>query len=361
MAPQAWVVAENGEDLQRPREFVPLSELEDVGVLYWHLDPKKSESEEELAKIRKDRGYSYMDLIEICPDKLENYEEKVKNFFREHMHPDEEIRYCLEGSGYFDVRDKDDKWIRIWIKEGDMIILPAGIYHRFTLDSAKYTKLMRLFIGVPVWTAFNRPQEDHPARQEYVKNDGKQEVIEAWYMDDSEEDQRLPHHRDPKEFIPLDKLSELGIISWRLNPDNWENDENLKKIREARGYSYMDICDVCPEKLPNYEIKIKNFFEEHLHTDEEIRYCLEGSGYFDVRDENDQWIRVAVKKGGMIVLPAGMYHRFTLDNENYIKAMRLFVGEPVWTPYNRPHDHLPARKEYLDKLLKPEGQAVEAR
>lgn len=32
---------------------------------------------------------------------------------------------------------------------------------------------------------------------------------------------------------------ELGILSWRLNADNWENDENLKKIREARGYSYM--------------------------------------------------------------------------------------------------------------------------
>ena len=25
------------------------------------------------------------------------------------------------------------------------------------------------------------------------------------------------------------------------------------------------------------------------------------------------------------------------------QAMRLFVGEPVWTPYNRPHDHLLAR------------------
>jgi len=50
-----------------------------------------------------------------------------------------------------------------------MIVLPAGIYHRFTLDAANHVKLMRLFLGEPVWTAHNRPQEDHPVRQEYVK------------------------------------------------------------------------------------------------------------------------------------------------------------------------------------------------
>ncbi|OVA03465.1 Acireductone dioxygenase ARD family [Macleaya cordata] len=192
-------------------------------------------------------------------------------------------------------------------------------------------------------------------------------ALEAWYMEESSEDQRLPHHRNPKEFVSLNKLADLGVIYWHLNPKDYENDKELQKIRETRGYNYMDLLDLCPERVENYEEKLKNFFREHIHADEEIRYCLEGSGYFDVRDKDDRWIRIWIKEGDMIVLPAGIYHRFTLDTGNYVKLMRLFVGEPVWTAYNRPQEDHPARMEYIKNFSssnfddqKKHGVALEA-
>ncbi|KAM4542120.1 acireductone dioxygenase isoform 2-T2 [Odontesthes bonariensis] len=137
--------------------------------------------------------------------------------------------------------------------------------------------------------------------------------IEAWYMDSSDEDQRKPHRLTPNQPVSMDQLKKLGVFYWKLNADICETDPELEQIRKTQGYTYMDIITIEKDILPNYEEKLKMFYEEHLHLDDEIRYILDGQAYFDIRDKEDRWIRIAMSKGDLITLPAGIYHRFTLD------------------------------------------------
>lgn len=84
-------------------------------------------------------------------------------------------------------------------------------------------------------------------------------------------------------------------------------------------------------------------------------YILEGGGYFDIRSPADEWVRIAVTPGDMIVLPAGAYHRFTVDEGATVRAVRLFRDAPSWTPVPRGSgdgcgDGLSCRKMYVAGL-----------
>ncbi|CAK9093911.1 Probable bifunctional methylthioribulose-1-phosphate dehydratase/enolase-phosphatase E1 [Includes: Methylthioribulose-1-phosphate dehydratase (MTRu-1-P dehydratase) [Durusdinium trenchii] len=163
--------------------------------------------------------------------------------------------------------------------------------------------------------------------------------------------------------VTISDLRDLGVIHWHIPPVGdypakavpWEpkdgiQDKQLAAIRESRGYNYADIITCSEECLPDYHNKLKAFFEEHIHSDEEVRYILKGSGYFDVRDLKDRWIRIRLSAGDLIVLPEGIYHRFTMDTKNFTHAMRLFKGVPVWTPINRPADTHLSRERYLQRF-----------
>src|SRR5438270_1122313 len=54
-----------------------------------------------------------------------------------------------------------------------------------------------------------------------------------------------------------------------------------------------------------------------------------------VRNKNEQWVRCALQKGDFLILPAGIYHRFTPAQSDFVHAMRLFKDEPKWTAYPR--------------------------
>jgi 1,2-dihydroxy-3-keto-5-methylthiopentene dioxygenase len=66
--------------------------------------------------------------------------------------------------------------------------------------------------------------------------------MEAWYIDSSKEDQRLPHHLDPPQYVTNEELARLGVLHWVLDADAYESDPELKQIRKERGYDY----EVCP-------------------------------------------------------------------------------------------------------------------
>jgi 1,2-dihydroxy-3-keto-5-methylthiopentene dioxygenase len=162
-------------------------------------------------------------------------------------------------------------------------------------------------------------------------------MVQAWLHDDNNAvDSRELHQTNPIKAISIAYLEALGVSYWKLptagaieNP----NGGKLGEIRTARNYSSHDVVTISREKLPNYDEKLKIFYSEHIHEDEEIRFVIEGSGFFDIRNDantHNEWIRIFVEAGDMIVLPAGMYHRFTLDTKNYIQVIRLFKENPKW-------------------------------
>ncbi|TFY56197.1 hypothetical protein EVG20_g9025 [Dentipellis fragilis] len=174
--------------------------------------------------------------------------------------------------------------------------------------------------------------------------------MRAYYFDNVPGDQRLLH--DSGRAVSEERLRSLGVLHWKVpieTPGGWG--AQIDAVAAERSYKNRDTINVTREGLGDlYETKLKSFFEEHLHEDEEIRYILDGAGFFDVRElPTDEWIRIHILPGDLLVIPSGVYHRFTLDELNRIKALRLFKEEPKWTPHNRSAatDENPYRVEYV--------------
>ena len=66
-----------------------------------------------------------------------------------------------------------------------------------------------------------------------------------------------------------------------------------------------------------------------------MRFVVDGAGIFDVRDTNDQWVRIEVDAGDLIIIPANKYHRFYLTSVKTIRCVRLFLNNEGWAPLYR--------------------------
>lgn len=132
----------------------------------------------------------------------------------------------------------------------------------------------------------------------------------------------------------VDELRRVGVLHEVMPVDPAGYQPQLDALKAARGYVEQDIVELRPD-TEGLDAICAKFADEHLHTDDEVRYVLEGEGVFDIRSQLDQWLRVTVEAGDLIVVPAHLHHRFFLTERKHIRCVRLFKDSSGWVPHYR--------------------------
>lgn len=105
----------------------------------------------------------------------------------------------------------------------------------------------------------------------------------------------------------------------------------IEDISERRGYQAWDIISLS-EETPNLEELLKNFQQEHHHTDDEVRFIVNGHGVFVIQGNDGDFFEVHLNPGDLISVPENIRHYFTLSEDKKVVAVRIFVTREGWVP-----------------------------
>lgn len=141
--------------LDDPAQSIEAEALAGRGVLSWSVPPDEAARKEIVDRIKREHHYVDEDFIELGAE-TPNLEAICAKFDKEHYHTEDEVRFVVGGEGIFDVRDGSDRWIRIEVSEGDIIVIPANTHHRFYLTERKHIRCMRLFANHDGWAPLYR-------------------------------------------------------------------------------------------------------------------------------------------------------------------------------------------------------------
>ncbi len=103
---------------------------------------------------------------------------------------------------------------------------------------------------------------------------------------------------------------------------------DIQALKTTRGYVTEDIIVLSPD-MPNLPAILAKFDREHHHTDDEVRFVVDGRGIFTIR-QDDLIFDVEVASGDLFVVPAYTRHWFTLTSEKRIKCIRIFKDTAGW-------------------------------
>lgn len=129
--------------------------LNEEGIYYAQFETDELSYRDPIDMLKRDRGYVQEDIVALSPS-TPGLDELCAKFIDEHLHDEDEVRFVLEGEGIFDIRSRDDRYMRVTVEQGDLIVVPANRNHRFMLTESRTIRCVRLFKDKAGWVPHYR-------------------------------------------------------------------------------------------------------------------------------------------------------------------------------------------------------------
>lgn len=107
----------------------------------------------------------------------------------------------------------------------------------------------------------------------------------------------------------------------------------IERLKSTHGFVTADVINVNPD-TPGLDEMLAKFDKEHLHTEDEVRFTVRGSGVFHINPgDKGPVFSITVESGDLISVPKGTHHWFNLCGDKTIRCIRLFEDMSGWTPH----------------------------
>lgn len=107
---------------------------------------------------------------------------------------------------------------------------------------------------------------------------------------------------------------------------------DLDPFMKNGGYQTADVISI-NSSTENYAAIRAKFLAEHTHSEDEIRFFVDGQGLFWFHLEKEDVFNLLCERGDLISVPAGTKHWFDAGEKNpFVKAIRIFIDMSGWVP-----------------------------
>jgi 1,2-dihydroxy-3-keto-5-methylthiopentene dioxygenase len=105
----------------------------------------------EIRQLSAEGGYVTADVIDIHPT-TPNIDALLAKFDKEHWHDEDEVRFTIAGRGIFHINPQNGPVVAVTVTPGDLLVVPKGTLHWFTLGPERRIRTIRLFQDAAGWT-----------------------------------------------------------------------------------------------------------------------------------------------------------------------------------------------------------------